>query len=76
MLNDDYYRDETARLRENIDRLRQYAEASESEYDNDGDCAMSSYRRGMAAAYGDMARKLAVAEHGEIITGGNEDGRS
>jgi hypothetical protein len=57
----DYYREETVRLRANIEALRVYAEGKEADVSVD-----SSFRNGLAAAYGDIARKLAVASHGDF----------
>lgn len=53
------YHAETQRLKTNIAHVRKYAEGKETEFTG----ASREFRRGMAAAYGDMARKLAVTEH-------------
>lgn len=62
---------DAAILRGNIEALRIYAEAEEQRTATEDDSAVGSFKRGLSAAYGDMARKLGVAEHAEIRTEGS-----
>jgi iron uptake system EfeUOB component EfeO/EfeM len=52
-------RAEIRRLRSNIANVRTYAEEKSAQFTGES----REFRRGMATAYGDMARKLVVAAH-------------
>lgn len=56
------YRADIARLRTNIAHVREYAEGKAAQFNGNS----REFRRGMAAAYGDVARKLVVAEHADF----------
>ncbi|GGF87944.1 hypothetical protein [Paenibacillus abyssi] len=72
----DEYKTEITRLRTNIEALRTYAEDRELEY-RDDPVAGVHFRLGMAAAYGDIARKCVVAaacDNVKFMRGDDGDG--
>lgn len=62
------YEAEAVRLRSNIDALADQAAELERLYSATDERDSNAFRRGMAAAYGHMSRRLIVARYGVITT--------